>query len=100
MGFWTIAGLALLAAVGLVLVILPSGATNPAYDAPREFEYDGETYIWLPDDTGVPRLANRYLYGSFLYADGSAVTDLLTIRLLKAEWVFQCERAEAQRDCP
>lgn len=56
MGFWTIAGLVLLAGAGLALVILPSGAMNPAYDGPREFEYDGETYIWLPDEAGVPRL--------------------------------------------
>ena len=98
--YLTIAVVAGLAIVGGLLVYLPSGALNPAYAEQREFLYGGETYIWVPDETGVPLLANRYEHGSFLHADGSAVTDLLTVRLLTEEWVLQCQQAEASRDCP
>ena len=43
-----------LAGLGVLIVAL---ARKPPTTGPREFQFEGETYFWVPDDSGRPLFA-------------------------------------------
>lgn len=58
----------------------------------NSFQYQGETFIWVPDeDEGL--FDDPYAHGSFTYADGTPVTDLMTLKLLQDYWVANYRRS-------
>ena len=84
-------------AVGLggVALLILTLARAPLGSGQREFQWDGETYFWVPDQSPRPLFAKWYEFGSFEYQDGTPVTDLTTVRVLNEEWIRMWRRGEA-----
>ena len=93
MTVWGFLGVAILliavVAVGILL-------ENKRYEGPIEFQFDGETFIWVIDpEAERPFGRRRYEHGSFQYADGTPVTDHRLHRMLQDVWVERQRRAES-----
>ncbi len=68
--------------------------TRLYYAWPHRFEWQGETFIWIPDDPkGLPFFRTYYAYGTFQYADGRPVTDQGLARALNETWMAKCARS-------
>lgn len=75
-----------LALFGWLILFLVRAAPADGRFVRTAFRYQGESFVWIPDeDEGV--FDDPYAHGSFTYADGAPVTDLMTLRLLQDHWV-------------
>lgn len=92
-----LAMLAVIAAVVIGLIHRFGGAVIEALplDGTSRFEFQGETFIWVPDGDEVGLFDEPYAHGSFQYADGTPVTDLMSVKLLQQHWVAR-KRREAE----
>lgn len=85
--------------IGPILLFLLAGAAfvlgaqyvqRLYYSRERRFDWQGETFIWVPDDPEERDFFRKqYDNGSFQYADGTPVTDIALDRALQEEWTRQ-----------
>ncbi len=80
-------------AVGLVCWLLAHIARASHYSQPREFEYDGVMFWWIPERR-PSWFSQPCEYGRIEYEDGSPVTDPRLHREIHEEWVRQCNRRD------
>jgi hypothetical protein len=93
--------LAVVAAVIIGLIHRFGGAVLDALplDGTSKFEFQGETFIWVPDGDAVGLFDEPYAQGSFQYADGTPVTDLMSVKLLQQHWVARKRRERDMVNC-
>lgn len=77
------------------LFIVGTHFNRARFSRPHEFQFEGETYIWVPDpEEDRPFGQKLYEHGSFQYSDGEPVSDRMMIELLNNHWVKRNRLAE------
>jgi hypothetical protein len=98
MNFWAFLGIAAVLIGGFLFVRRYDNNTNP-YRRPIPFDCDGEGFIWVPaPEAERPAFRKLYECGSFLYADGTPVTDFQVEQRLQAFWIDTNRREMYFRD--